>query len=101
MFLNSIFKKVFLSFAVFACMSTFCFAQTANKKYLKFTDLISAGHSTSIQSEMPTKAERNSSTKGFISLYFDDAVPYSMRIALTAAKEYWESKIPIYQQLKL
>ena len=99
MFLNSIFKKVFLSFAVFACMSTFCFAQTANKKYLKFTDLISAGHSTSIQSEMPTKAERNSSTKGFISLYFDDAVPDSMRIALTAAKEYWESKIPIQQEV--
>ena len=99
MFLNSIFKKVFLSFAVFACMSTFGFAQTANKKYLKFTDLISAGHSTSIQSEMPTKAERSSSTKGFISLYFDDAVPDSMRIALTAAKEYWESKIPIQQEV--
>ena len=67
--------------------------------YLKFTDLISAGHSTSIQSEMPTKAERSSSTKGFISLYFDDAVPDSMRIALTAAKEYWESKIPIQQEV--
>lgn len=42
---------------------------------------------------MPSKEERVSSNKGNIVLYFWDAVPDSIKVAVTAAKELWESKI--------
>lgn len=42
---------------------------------------------------MPSKEERVSSNKGNIVLVFWDEVPDSIRVAVTVAKELWESKI--------
>ena len=85
-------------------LSVFCFlwgnAEIRNgRKYLRFNDLITSSHPISLQSVMPSKSERSSSSKGLIILVFEEDIPENIRVAVEAARDYWEAKIPAQQAI--
>lgn len=69
------------------------------RHYIRFQEKAIPGFSTSVTAPLPAKSERTSSRKGCIVMIFDESVPDSIRVALTAAKEAWEAKLPAAQEI--
>lgn len=69
------------------------------RHYIRFQEKAIPGFSTSVTAPLPAKSERTSSRKGCIVMIFDESVPDSIRVALTAAKETWEAKLPAAQEI--
>lgn len=75
---------------------------TANgieRHYIRFQEKAIQGFSPTVVAPMPDKSERTSSSKGCIVMTFDPSVPDSIRVALNAAKEAWEAKLPAAQEI--
>ena len=75
---------------------------TANgieRHYIRFQEKAIQGFSPTVVAPMPDKSERTSSSKGCIVMTFDPSVPDSIRVALNAAKEAWEAKLPASQEI--
>lgn len=69
------------------------------RHYIRFQEKAIPGFTTGPTEQMPSKTERTSSSKGCIVMTFDESVPDSIRVALTAAKEAWEAKLPAAQEI--
>ena len=74
------------------------FSQTVQREYVRYVEHIQQASTFQNQS-MPPKEQRVSSSSGDIILIYDDALPDSIKVALTAAKELWEAKLPTRQPI--
>ena len=78
------------------------FSQTSTpKKYtIRYEEKVRPGDASFENQKLPAKIRRSSSNKGEINFVYFDEFPDSMKVAITAAANLWESKIsnghPIY-----
>jgi len=75
------------------------YAVKPSRTCISFNERVVSGKFNPTQAKMPSKVNRNSNQKGTILLSFDESVPDSIQVAMTAAKNAWKatltSKIPI------
>lgn len=91
---------IYISLILLCTTSFHAFTQNIQKKYIRYTERIT-NKSTSFNNQgIPLKTDRLSNKSGDIVLIYDEAMPDSIQIALSAAKKLWESKLttihPIY-----
>lgn len=89
-----------MSIFVASMLTIIAQTSTPQKYTLRFEEKVMPGNATFENQKLPAKANRVSSKKGDIQIVYFDEFPDSMKVAISAAVDLWESKIsnklPIY-----
>lgn len=69
------------------------------KKYIRHTERLNTNFAYFNNQGMPLKTSRLSNNEGNIVLIYDESLSDSIKLALSAAKKLWESKLPTCQPI--
>lgn len=81
-------------FVAISAIGAFASPSMPQKRAIRYVENVRTGNSSFQNQKFPLKANRLSNAKGNIVLTYDDSLPDSAKVVLTAAKEMWESKLP-------
>ncbi|WP_303330946.1 hypothetical protein [Bacteroides acidifaciens] len=81
-------------FVAISAIGAFASPSMPQKRAIRYVENVRTGNSSFQNQKLPLKANRLSNAKGNIVLTYDDSLPDSVKVVLTAAKEMWESKLP-------